>query len=324
MNLYCNVTRGENVESVHEVYATVINEDEEIIFKTGKEDLLTCVRSSLKPFQASATILEGAVESAGFSEPEIALMCASHNGELIHVETAKSMMKKIGLEEDCYECGHHPPYDLEAREISRRTGFTPFHNNCSGKHAGMLALSKHLKSNIKNYIKYNHPVQIKIFDQIKRLTKKNVLPYGIDGCSAPTPFLSIKEIALLFNVFGANKYPELEIAYNAMVKNPYLTAGKQRFDTDFNNIMKGRALTKVGGEAIRGMVIKTSKYGILGIAQKVLDGNQRANESAIMYILNHLGVLSENESKKLKNYEVTKLFNHQKKHIGDIRAILLS
>ena len=323
MNLYCNVTRGDNIESVHEVYSTVINEDGEIIFKTGREDYLICVRSSLKPFQASASILEGAIEAARFSESEIALMCASHNGELIHVETAKSMMKKIGFNEDCYECGSHPPYDLESREMFQRKGFTSFHNNCSGKHAGMLALSKYIESDIKNYIKHNHPVQIKIFDQIKRLTKKKVLRFGIDGCSAPTPFLSIKDIARLFNVFGTNKYPELQTAYNAMVKNPYLTAGKNRFDTDFNKIMKGKAVTKVGGEAVRGMVIKTSKYGTLGIAQKVLDGNQRANESAIMYILNHLGVLSENETLQLKNYKLTKLFNHTKKHIGDIRAVLV-
>ena len=88
MNLYCNVKRGGNIESRHEAYALAIDEGGKIIFSTGNPDYSTCIRSSLKPFQASAAILEGATESAGFTNEEIALMCASHNGEEIHVKTA--------------------------------------------------------------------------------------------------------------------------------------------------------------------------------------------------------------------------------------------
>ena len=123
---------------------------------------------------------------------------------------------------------------------------------------------------------------------MKRLTGKDKLPHGIDGCSAPTPFLSLIEIAKLFQILGQEKFPELTIAYKAMSAHPYLVAGRNRFDTDFNAAMKGRGITKVGGEAIRGMVIKTNKYGVVGIAQKIMDGAQRANETAIMTILNYL------------------------------------
>ena len=322
MNFYCDVTRGGNLESRHEVYALAIDEEGKPIFSTGNPDFTTCIRSSLKPFQASASILAEATKSAGFKSEEIALMCASHNGEEIHVETAQGMAEKLGLDASHFECGCHAPYDVEARNIARQNGFTPFHNNCSGKHSGMLALAQKLGADTKDYISYSHPVQKTIFEQLKRLTGKSTFSYGIDGCSAPTPFLTLKEIAELFQTLGSEKYPELTTAYNAMVKHPYLVAGNDRFDTDFNKAMNGRGITKVGGEAIRGLVIKTEKYGVVGIAQKIVDGNQRANETAIIAILNHLNLLQPNEREYLQKYETKKLFNHNKIHIGNVKGFL--
>ena len=322
MELLCNVIRGKNIESRHEVYAVAIDEDCKIIFSTGNPNQTTCIRSSLKPFQASASILSGATEAARFNKKEIALMCASHNGEEIHVNTAKGMAKKLKLDASDYECGYHAPYDAEAREKARLFGLTPFHNNCSGKHSGMLALAKQLGAETENYISYNHPVQKAIFKQLKKLTGNNKFSYGIDGCSAPSPFLSLIEIAQLFQTLVQDKFPELTVAYKAMVAHPYLVAGQNRFDTDFIVAMKGRGITKVGGEAVRGMVIKTDKYGVVGIAQKVMDGGQRANETAIMTILNHIGLLRPEEKNLLIKYEKKKLFNHRKTHIGYIEGAL--
>ena len=186
----------------------------------------------------------------------------------------------------------------------------------------MLAIAKQLGAEPSNYISYNHPVQQVIFKQLKKLTGKDKLQYGIDGCSAPTPFLSLIEIAKLFQILGLEKYQELTIAYKAMSAHPYLVAGRNRFDTDFNAAMKGRGITKVGGEAIRGMVIKTNKYGVVGIAQKIMDGAQRANETAIMTILNHLDLLKSEEKPLIIKYEKKKLFNHKKMHIGNIKGEL--
>ena len=322
MKLLCNVTRGETIESKHEVYAVAIDEEGKTIFSAGNQHFITCIRSSLKPFQASASILSGATKTAGFNKEEIALMCASHNGEKIHVKKVKGMAKKLKLKASDYECGCHAPYDLKSRNKAISTGLTPFHNNCSGKHTGMLALAKQLGTDITNYISYNHPVQRVIFKQLSKLTGKDKFVYGIDGCGAPTPFLSLIEIAKLFQLLAQKKFPELTVAYEAMATHPYLIAGKNRFDTDFNETMKGRGVTKVGGEAIRGMVIKTDKYGIVGIAQKILDGSQRANETAIMTILNHLNLLKPEEKASLINHEKKKLFNHRKTHIGYVEGVL--
>ena len=108
-----------------------------------------------------------------------------------------------------------------------------------------------------------------------------------------------------------------------MSQHPYLIGGKNRFDTDFNAALGGRGVCKAGGEAVRGLVIKTEKYGVVGIAQKILDGNQRANETAIMTILDHLDILKIAEKEKLKKYKTKKLFNHNKIHVGDINGIII-
>ena len=237
MKLICNVTRGGNIESCHQVNALAIDEKGKILFSSGDPQQITCIRSSLKPFQAAAAIAAGAADSAGFSDEEIALMCASHNGEEIHVQTAKNMAEKLGCSLQDYECGSHPPYDSSARNKARAEGFTPFHNNCSGKHSGMLALAKQLDVETENYIDKNHPVQIEIFHKLKEFMGNREIQCGIDGCSAPTPFLSLMEIAQLFQKFGSEAYPELDRAYNAMASHSYLVGGNERFDTDFNAAM---------------------------------------------------------------------------------------
>ena len=323
MKLVCNVTRGKNIESQHMVYAVVIDGDGKIIFSSGEQEYITSIRSSLKPFQASAAISLDATKSAGFTTKDIALMCASHNGEEIHVQTAKSMANKLGFNESHYECGYQAPYDKESRKKARKTKYTVFHNNCSGKHSGMLAIAKKLRKNPKNYISKNHPVQKVIFKQLAKLTGNKKVLLGIDGCSAPTPFMSLTEIGKLFQLLITKKYCELTTAYDAMIRHPYLVAGKNRFDTDFIEALNGRGITKVGGEAIRGVVIKTEQYGPIGIAQKVLDGNQRANEPAIMKICNHLNLLMPNEKRQLDKYITKKLFNHRQIHTGNIEAALI-
>ena len=105
-----------------------------------------------------------------------------------------------------------------------------------------------------------------------------------------------------------------------MAKHPYLIGGKKRFDTEFSSALNGRGICKAGGEAIRGFVLKTNKYGITGIAIKVLDGNQRAIEAVSVAVLNHLNVLKDCEKKRLLKYKITPLYNHRKIHIGDIKS----
>ena len=105
MPILCRVTRGDLTESIHVIFATVVDDSGAVIYSSGDSNYLTCIRSSLKPFQAAASIKAGAVDAAGFNDDEIALMCASHFGESVHVKTAESMLNKLGYTVDNYECG---------------------------------------------------------------------------------------------------------------------------------------------------------------------------------------------------------------------------
>ncbi|HDY75910.1 MAG TPA: asparaginase, partial [Candidatus Marinimicrobia bacterium] len=258
MGIMCKVLRGEFIESMHVAFAVVVDGNGQIVKNWGDPYYLTCVRSSLKPFQASASVKEGATDAAGFTTEELALMCASHNGEDIHVKTAQHMLEKLGYDMSYYECGSHTPYDKETKFelIKHSIKSTPLHNNCSGKHAGMLCLSKYLNADPKGYINPEHPVQKAIMAQVKKYSELVSFPLTIDGCSAPTPFMPLYNIALMFQKLTSSNYPELNVLYDAMTSNPYLIAGKNRFDTDFIEVMDGRAVTKVGGEAVRGLGIR--------------------------------------------------------------------
>jgi L-asparaginase II len=278
----------------------------------------------LKPFQAAASIKAGAVDSAGFTETELALMCASHQGENIHVETAKSMMKKLDYSVDKYECGAHYPADRESRysEIRAEKAPVTFQNNCSGKHTGMLALAKHLKVDSKGYINRNHPVQEYIFSLLKSYLNMDEIPFSVDGCSAPTPFLTLQSIASLFQKMGSGEYPELNRAYQAMTNNPYLIAGKNQFDTNFIAALNGRGIAKGGGEAVQGISIQRSDNENWGIALKVLDGNPRSIPIAVMHILGKYDLLTKKELKKLDRYRSKTLKNVRGTDIGKIEIMI--
>ena len=134
-------------------------------------------------------LVSGAADRFGFTDREVALACASHNGEPIHTEVVASMLRKIGLGVDALRCGVHEPYGEEAARVLRERGEQPnaLHNNCSGKHAGMLAVALQLRAPIENYESPENPVQKAIADTIAQFSGVAVtdMAVGIDGCAAP-------------------------------------------------------------------------------------------------------------------------------------------
>jgi len=251
-------------------------------------------------------------------------MCASHNGEDIHVKTAESMLQKIGYDTSHYECGTHFPYDKESKIklIQNDENPSALHNNCSGKHAGMLCLAKHLQIDPKGYTDLNHPVQQLIMEQVRRFSELDDFPLAIDGCSAPVPFLPLFNIALMYQKFAGGNYDELNTLFDAITSNPYLIAGQDRFDTDFIKAMDGKAVTKVGGEGVRGVGIRTAKGETYGVALKVLDGNQRCNPIATLAVLEEIDLLTDDELDKLSTYKKIVLQNHREIETGSIKEEL--
>ena len=322
MPILCRVTRGELTESIHVAFAVAVDETRQPFYSTGDPQYLTCIRSSLKPFQAAASVKAGAVDAAEFNDDELALMCASHKGEKIHVKTAQSMLTKLGLTVDDYECGSHFPSDTLTRHrmIREDKEAQPLHNNCSGKHAGMLALAKHLGQGTANYIKKDHPVQRTILEYVQDITGLETIPTEIDGCSAPTPFMTLETIAGMFQTLAAGNEPELKRVFKAMCSCPDLVGGSNHFDTNFIKALTGRGVTKVGGESVRGIALKTQDKGSVGIAIKILDGNFRALPVATMKLLEHLELLTEEELQNLDKFRTKILKNHNQIEIGRIEA----
>ena len=322
MPILCRVTRGELTESIHVAFAVAVDETRQPFYSTGDPQYLTCIRSSLKPFQAAASVKAGAVDAAEFNDEELALMCASHKGEKTHVKTAQSMLTKLGLTVDDYECGSHFPSDTLTRHrmIKEDKEAQPLHNNCSGKHAGMLALAKHLGQGTANYIKKDHPVQRTILEYVQDITGLETIPTEIDGCSAPTPFMTLETIAGLFQTLAAGNEPELKRVFKAMSSCPDLVGGSNHFDSNFIKALTGRGVTKVGGESVRGIALKTQDKGPVGIAIKILDGNFRALPVATMKLLEHLELLTEEELQNLDKFRTKILKNHNQIEIGRIEA----
>jgi L-asparaginase II len=154
-------TRGRIVESIHYGSIAVVDSNGKLISSYGDPQTVAFLRSSAKPFQALPFVERGGVEHFGFTQRELSLSCASHNGSLLHVQTAEAMQKKVGIEESHLQCGTHMPDDVDEFKsmIVNNRKPTPNYNNCSGKHTAMLAHAKMRGLPLENYLDINHPIQ---------------------------------------------------------------------------------------------------------------------------------------------------------------------
>ena len=184
----------------------------------------------------------------------------------------------------------------------------------------MLAFAQYLGSDIKGYVQKDHPVQKNIKQLVQEISGLEEIPTEIDGCSAPTPFMTLESLAIMFQKLGSGEYEELNRVFNAMSKYPMMIGGTNNFDTEFIEALHGRGITKIGGESIRGITLKTKNGESIGVALKVLDGNFRALPVATMALLDHLKLLSNSEAKILNKFKTKIIRNHNQLEIGRIEA----
>ncbi|MFL6212756.1 MAG: asparaginase, partial [Blastocatellia bacterium] len=297
-------------------------------------------RSTIKPIQALPIILSGAADHYQLTPRELAVACASHEGEAIHTETAARMLARVGLDESALRCGAHAPYDPETAKQLELSGqpFNQLHNNCSGKHAGMLVTAVHRGLEIEDYLAPTHPVQLDIIKALSRLGDlPETLPTAIDGCSAPTFGVTVRSLgvaaARLANACcdEASQIvlePELAAAarrfVEAMIAYPEMVGGtKNRFDTDLMRAARGKLFAKVGAEAVYSVgVLPSARYPRgLGLSFKMEDGSYRGLAPAVVETLHQIGVLDEAETMQLTTYYRPVLENRRGLHVGDVRAI---
>ena len=329
------VRRGAITESRHRGHVVVIEPDGNIIASLGAPETVTFLRSSAKPLQALPLLVSGAADKFGFTDKEVALVCASHNGESIHTELAASMLEKIGLGPDALRCGVHEPYSLEVATKLRQLGQSPnvLQNNCSGKHAGMLALAKHLGAPIENYESPENPVQKAIADAVSQFSDVAVtdMAVGIDGCAAPIFGITVKAMALAYarlvsppRSFDKATRDACERIFRVMSSYPELIGGtSDRLDTEIMKAAPGKLISKVGADGVYTAGIKPSEDWPkgFGFALKIEDGDDKlARPPVVVESLRQLGVLKDESLEAVARYAFFPVQNRRGDVVGEIRA----
>lgn len=252
-------------------------------------------RSSCKMLQALPLLESGAAAAAGLTEAQLALACASHNGAAIHTDAVAAWLAALSLGEGDLRCGAHMPQDKAANKALTCSDTAPcqLHNNCSGKHAGFLTLTRHLGAG-PEYVELDHPVQRAVKTAFEEVTQETSAGFGIDGCSAPNFACTLTGLARAMQFFatanpeGSAREAAASRLTRAMTAFPELVAGEGRACTELMRAMNGRVAVKTGAEAVFVAILPEQKRGI---ALKITDGATRASEAAITTLLIRLGAL---------------------------------
>lgn len=325
------VTRGGVVEARHRGHVAVVDAAGRLLAALGDPDHVTFLRSAAKPFQAMAAVEAGAADRFGLEDAELAVTCASHNGEDAHLEAVRRLLGKLGLDEGALACGVHPPGDAAVRQALARGGAEPgpLHNNCSGNHAGILALARHRGWPVEGYADPAHPVQRALLDAVAGVAGLDpaAVSLATDGCSIPTFGIPLRHAALAFARLARpgeapGLTPErrraLERVGAAMARHPFLVAGTGRFCTDLMRVTGGRLLGKVGAEGVYGVAAADRGWGI---AVKVEDGAARGLYPAVGRVLVGLGLLTPGEAEALAGHLRPVVRNHRGIEVGEVRAV---
>ena len=282
------------MENVHRGRVAVCDQEGELVEAVGGAEGYAYARSSAKPFQAIPLVLSGAADALDLTAEELAVACASHNAEEPHLAAARSILRKANLSERDLQNGAHPPLYAPAAAELARSGEEPraIHGNCSGKHAGMLALCVHEGWETESYRDPEHPLQRWILEIVATtcgMDKDDVLLSG-DGCGVPAFGLPLKNLATGFARLATGEGLPVDLAEaaervrGAMRGHPFMVAGTGRFDTA---VMRGTDLVcKSGAEA----VYAAGSPAGWGLALKISDGASRALRPAALTALARQGV----------------------------------
>lgn len=296
---FAEIWRGPFLESVHSGHAVVCDDTGQILHAWGDPEAVVLPRSSSKMIQALPLVNSGAADKAGLGTQQLALACASHQGDKIHTDGVRDWLQRLGLGENDLRCGAHIPYSRAADVALTKSDDSPcqLHNNCSGKHAGFLTLNQHLGGNAE-YVEIDHPVQRACLDAFETVTQETSPGYGIDGCSAPNHACSLHGMARAMAHFAAAPEGSAEARlHQAMRLHPELVAGETRACTELMRAMDGKVALKTGAEGYFIAILPEQK---LGVALKAACGTTRAAECAIAALLIKLGVLDANHPATLK------------------------
>jgi L-asparaginase II len=317
------VNRGGLVESVHRVHAAVVDSTGRVLGAARDPSLVTFWRSCAKPFQVMPLLEDGGFDSVGWGDDQLALACASHGGEPEHVAIAKSMLHDLGLEEGDLACGAHEPLSARGQRLARESGerVTRLHNNCSGKHAAMLARAFTAGHPAAGYERRGHPVQNDALQTVSQWSGVEVQDIGcaVDGCGVEVYALPLEAMARAYARLARAAVAGEDVPariVHAMRSRPFLVGGTDRFDSVLVEETGGRVLAKVGAEGVHTLAVVDAG---IGLAVKAEDGAQRAQFPAVLRLLQHLGVLADDLPPRLADFLERPLRNTRGEIVGEVR-----
>ncbi|MCB1474142.1 MAG: asparaginase [Rhodobiaceae bacterium] len=320
--------RGGTVESRHRGSLAIAHADSGILLSIGATDTPVFPRSSVKLVQALALVESGAADRFGFSDYELALACASHAGEPRHVETALGILDRVGLDIGALACGPHWPARPELVAAMGASGIEPTraHNNCSGKHSGMLAFAVHAGLDPAGYERRDHPVQQRIGGIMTDvfLTDMGDVPCGVDGCSLPTLGVSLSALARGFArltgdaAIAVERRAAADRLMRACMSQPHAVGGVGKFDTEVMQAFGGRVFTKIGAEGVHVVVFPHLK---IAAAVKIDDGAARASEVVAAAIVARFAVESAEDDSAIAARVCPPLHNAAGIEVGRLQPV---
>lgn len=326
--------RGTAIESMHRGAVAVVDADGNRLLALGDVSHAVFPRSAVKLLQALPLVAGGAADALKLTDEELAIACASHNGEPAHVATARGMLAKAGLDADALECGAHwPGLDVATRELAAQGEAPgPLHNNCSGKHAGFacVACALHGREGLRGffggYVEPGHAVMREVSAALQAATGVDLAeaPVGIDGCSIPTYAIPLQRLALAFARVATGQGLSADHARaahrlrQAIARAPFMVAGTGRFDTRVMEALGERVCCKVGAEGVYCAALPERG---LGVAIKMDDGNTaRAAEVVMAAVIEALLPLDAGPAALLRSLSAPLLRNWRGTVVGALRA----
>lgn len=319
------IWRSGRLEGKHFGSVCVCDAKGQVIYARGDAQQQFYYRSSAKPFQAVTAVRLGTAERWSFDGAAIAMMCASHGAQPIHLATVQAMLEKCGGRTDLLQCGPHVPYDEAAAAELVRAGKLPdrIHNNCSGKHAGMIATCLHKGWPVESYRSPSHPLQQEIDATVAAyLDQKPGLPTGTDGCTVPTFYLTLAQAATSYAKLASDNHhpPGMESAgkrvAQAMSAHPVHVGHDGTFGTVLLQLLGEHLVAKGGAEGV--FCVGLRKQG-LGIALKISDGTPRAIPPVIVGVLEQF--LHETSVAPLKEATLKPILSTRKDPVGELKAV---
>jgi L-asparaginase II len=284
------VTRGGVVESLHLGHLIVLNADGSTYLSKGSPELAIFPRSAVKSLQASAMLKAELV----VDDQELAMICASHSGNQIHIDLVTKMLEKRNIALTALKNAIDKPLgEKEKINWGDKPG-TQLTQNCSGKHAGMLITCQQNDWDMNTYLEMNHPLQIAVKNEIELLAGEKVSASTFDGCGAPLFAISLTGLARAISTLVKSNDPIYKQIVKACTTYPELVAGEGRLTTRMMRGVPGLFM-KEGAEGIEVCALSDGRV----IAIKIIDGSWRPVAPIIMEVFKRWGVAMPDESVKI-------------------------